>query len=64
MRIRRVRVVVGLVSLAVVCLTGWMQGECAKDHRENKNAGILLTDFTVTGTRAMSDTDLAGIREN
>jgi len=61
MRIRRVRVVVGLVSLAVVCLTGWMQGECAKDHRENKNAGILLTDFTVTGTRAMSDTELAGI---
>ncbi len=58
---QRVRVVSGLLSLALVVLTGWMQGQCAKDHRENKNAGILVTDFTVTGTRAMSETDLAGI---
>lgn len=57
----RVRAAVGLVSLGLFCLTGWMQGECGKDHRENKNAGILLTDLTVTGTRTMSDTDLAGI---
>jgi outer membrane protein assembly factor BamA len=58
---QRVRAVVGLVGLTLVCLTSWMQGECAKDHRENNNAGILLTDFTITGTRAMSETDLAGI---
>jgi outer membrane protein assembly factor BamA len=56
MKSQWVRVLVGLV-----CLSGWMQGQCAKDNRENKKAGILLTDFTVTGTRAIGGTELAEI---
>ena len=49
------------VLVTVLFLTGWIRAECAKDNRENKKAGILLTDFTVTGTRALSETDLASI---
>jgi len=59
MRSQWVRMLVGLVFLS-----GWMQGQCVKDNRENKKAGILLTDFTVTGTRAISGTELAEITGN
>ena len=38
-----------------------LQAQCAKDHRENKNAGILIKDFTITGTQTISATDLARI---
>jgi outer membrane protein assembly factor BamA len=56
MRSQSIRVV-----LAVVCLTAWMRGQCAKDHRENPKAGILVTDFAIAGTQAVSATELAEI---
>lgn len=34
---------------------------CAQDHRTNKDAGILVTDFTITGTQTISTTELARI---
>jgi outer membrane protein assembly factor BamA len=38
-----------------------LPAQCANDHRENKNAGILITDFTIAGTQTISQTDLARI---
>lgn len=38
-----------------------LHAECVSDHRSNKNAGILIADFTVTGTQAISATELARI---
>ena len=35
--------------------------DCAQDHRDNKNGGILVTDFTISGTQAVSATELARI---
>ncbi|HZP02945.1 MAG TPA: POTRA domain-containing protein [Terriglobia bacterium] len=35
--------------------------QCAQDYRTNKNAGIHITDFTITGTQTISATDLARI---
>jgi len=39
----------------------FLSAQCAKDHRENKNSGILITDFTITGTQTISAIDLAHI---
>ncbi len=39
----------------------FLPAECVKDYRSNKNAGILITDFTITGTQTISATDLARI---
>lgn len=39
----------------------FLPAECVNDHRSNKNAGILITDFTITGTQTISATDLARI---
>jgi outer membrane protein assembly factor BamA len=41
-----------------------LHGQCVDDHRSNKNAGILITDFTITGTQTISATDLARITGN
>jgi len=49
-----------LISL-ILLSTSFLSAQCAKDHRENKNAGILITDFTITGTQTISATDLARI---
>jgi outer membrane protein assembly factor BamA len=38
-----------------------LSAECVNDNRSNKNGGILITDFTINGTRTISTTDLAGI---
>lgn len=35
------------------------RAQCVNDHRSNKNAGILISDFTITGTQTISATDLA-----
>ena len=37
----------------------FLPAECVNDNRSNKNAGILITDFTITGTQTISTTDLA-----
>jgi outer membrane protein assembly factor BamA len=39
----------------------FLPAECVNDHRSNKKAGILITDFTITGTQTISATDLARI---
>jgi hypothetical protein len=48
--------------VAIFAIGGFSaRAECVNDHRSNKNAGILITDFTITGTQTISTTDLARI---
>jgi outer membrane protein assembly factor BamA len=43
-------------------LTAWAFGiECAQDHRADKKSGIVITDFTITGTQTLSSAEIAGI---
>lgn len=46
---------------ALVLSTACLGADCAYDNRSNKNAGILINDFTITGTQAISATELARI---
>jgi len=46
---------------AVLVSTSFLPAQCAKDNREDKKSGILITDFTITGTQTISATDLASI---
>jgi outer membrane protein assembly factor BamA len=39
----------------------FLRAECVNDHRSNKNAGILITDFTITRTQTIGATELADI---
>jgi outer membrane protein assembly factor BamA len=39
----------------------FLRAECGNDYRSNKNAGILITDFTITGTQTIGATELADI---
>jgi outer membrane protein assembly factor BamA len=39
----------------------FLHAECVNDHRSNKNAGILITDFTISGTQTIGATELARI---
>jgi hypothetical protein len=45
----------------VLFSAAFLSAQCANDRRTNKNAGILITDFTITGTQTISATDLARI---
>src|SRR5260221_13671270 len=54
MRSQWVRVLCGLA-----CLSLTARAQCAKDNREDKKGGILVTDFTITGTQTVSATELA-----
>src|ERR1700736_4386227 len=48
--------------VAIFTLGGFSaRAECVNDHRSNKNAGILVTDFTITGTQTIGATELARI---
>jgi len=47
--------------VAIFLSAAFLPAECVNDHRSNKNAGILITDFTITGTQTISTTDLARI---
>lgn len=47
--------------VAIFLSAPFLPAECVNDHRSNKNAGILITDFTITGTQTISTTDLARI---
>src|ERR1051326_3675196 len=49
------------VLLAFLLCALFSLADCAQDHRSNKNAGILVTDFTITGTQAVSATEMARI---
>lgn len=46
---------------ALLLSASFLPAQCANDRRTNKNAGILITDFTITGTQTISATDLARI---
>jgi outer membrane protein assembly factor BamA len=45
----------------VLLSASFLPAQCVNDHRSNKKAGILITDFTITGTQTISATDLARI---
>jgi outer membrane protein assembly factor BamA len=47
--------------VAISLFGSFLHGQCVDDHRSNKNAGIHITDFTITGTQTISATDLARI---
>ena len=47
--------------LLILFSASFLPAQCAKDHREDKKSGILITDFTITGTQTISTTDLARI---
>jgi len=53
------RVIPWGLLLALFFLSAFLRAECVKDHRSNKNAGILIADFTVTGTQTISAIELA-----
>jgi outer membrane protein assembly factor BamA len=56
---RRTRFFAALLTF--VFLTAFLRADCAKDHRSSKNAGFLITDFTISGTQALSSDELATI---
>ena len=39
----------------------FLRAQCVNDHRSHKNAGVLITDFTITGTQTIGATELADI---
>jgi outer membrane protein assembly factor BamA len=49
--------------LTFVFLTAFLRADCAKDqdHRSSKNSGVLITDFTISGTQTLSSDELANI---
>jgi outer membrane protein assembly factor BamA len=49
------------LSLALFLSGALLRAECVNDHRSSKNAGILITDFTITGTQTIGGTELADI---
>ena len=44
---------------ALLFSSAFLVAECTNDHRTNKKAGIVVTDFTISGTQTISATDLA-----
>jgi outer membrane protein assembly factor BamA len=49
----------GRVLLGLACLSLMARAQCGKDNRDDKKGGILVTEFTITGTQAISATELA-----
>jgi outer membrane protein assembly factor BamA len=50
-------------QLLLVCLflTSPLPAQCSQDHRSDKKAGILVSDFTITGTHSLSSGEIKGI---
>ena len=42
----------------MICFTVLGHAQCAKDNRADKRGGILVNDFTITGTTALRSTEL------
>lgn len=42
----------------MICFTVLAHAQCAKDNRRDKHGGVLVTDFTITGTTTLSSTEL------
>lgn len=53
---RWVRLLAAFASLSLIA-----QAQCANDQRHEKKGGIVVTDFTITGTRTLSASELAEI---
>lgn len=49
--------------VAFVFLAAFLRAQCTKDqdHRTTKNSGLLITDFTITGTQTLSSDELTTI---
>jgi len=47
-----------LILAACLLLSTFLTAQCAQDHRDNKNGGVLIKDFTISGTQALSSTEL------
>jgi outer membrane protein assembly factor BamA len=49
--------------LICIPLSGMLWASCPKkqDHRDDKNSGVLITDFVITGTQSLSTRELADI---
>lgn len=56
---RRTRFFAALLTFAF--LTAFLRADCVKDHRSNKNSGVLITDFVLGGTQTLNSDDLATI---
>lgn len=50
-----------ILFLALFLAASFLRAECVNDQRSNKNAGILIIDFTITGTKTIGTTELADI---
>ena len=55
------RLALWTLFFALFLSAAFLNAECVNDHRSNKNAGILITDFTITGTQTIGATELASI---
>ena len=55
------RLALKALCFAVFLSATFLPAECVNDYRSNKNAGILISDFTISGTQTISATDLARI---
>ena len=38
-----------------------LHAQCVNDRRSNKNAGIVIADFAISGTQSIGATELAGV---
>lgn len=47
--------------VTLVFLAAFSPAECTKDHRTSKNSGLLITDFTISGTQTLSSDQLSTI---
>jgi outer membrane protein assembly factor BamA len=55
------RLILWALSSAFFLSVAFLHAECVNDYRSNKKAGILITDFTITGTQTIGATELARI---
>jgi outer membrane protein assembly factor BamA len=47
--------------IVIAHLATFVHAECRKDHRSNKNAGLLISDLVLNGTHAVSSSELSRI---
>jgi outer membrane protein assembly factor BamA len=55
------RLIPWTLFVTVFFSASFLPAQCVDDQRSNKNAGILIIDFTITGTQTITSTDLAAI---
>ena len=56
-----IRLIPWTLFVTVFLSASFLPAQCVGDHRSSKNAGILIIDFTITGTQTITSTDLAAI---